>query len=126
MTLISDGLGVWRQLSPVALAPYEWRRAVEPVRGGVYRLSVLSGEIRDMFIYARLRYRERSHWGANCIERAERYYPDGDATLIRLPLSLGATPWISDFDEMWIEFMQRPTNRGFILPGLTLRVEELV
>ena len=126
MSTIADGLGLWRQLSPVVLAPYEWRRAVEAVSGGVYRLSVLEGSPKDMFCYVRLRYRDLSHFGARNIERAERYYPDTDATLLRLPLSLGETPWISGFDEMWIEFMQRPTSRGVILPGLTLRVEELV
>lgn len=121
-----DALGEWRELSPVVLSPWEWRRAPESVTGGVYRLSVLTGEPRDMFIYVRLRYRDLSWFGSRVIERSERYYPDSDATLIRLPQSLGSDPWVASPHEKWIELMQRPTASGLILPGLTIRVEEKV
>jgi hypothetical protein len=126
--VITDALGTWRELSPIILEPWEWRRAPESVQGRVYRVSVLSGNFRDMFCYVRLRYRDRSYWGTGVIERSDRYYPDAESTLITLNHSIAFDPypWNPSPLEKWIEFMQRPTSGGLILPGISLRVEELV
>ena len=129
---IQDSFGVWYQLGEVSVGTRLWRQAQYPAISPVLRLSVpgiASPLIFNSFVYVRMRYRDIAHTGQRVIERATRYYPDADATIIRLDPAFASDrrqDWnLAGNLQAWIELMGVPSYRGATVPAYSVKIEEL-